>query len=231
VSATSSAEEIAAAAAAAISAEPEPELGTVTPPPGTGPQAQPTTPGGNAGVGAAGGSAGTGPRPRARRKPAADKPPRRRGRPTTAESKAKASAAIERALAETLSLPAVPFSLVGDEFCAQHFATRGPQLAADLVRISENSPALRRVLERFVAGETTAVLVVGLAGYVLPPLLHHGLLPLPAAAASVFGVPVTPNTDAAARAAAAGEPPLFDLADPPEFDGARTAAPPHVHRP
>jgi hypothetical protein len=118
----------------------------------------------------------------------------RRGRTT----KAQTTKAIEQALGELLAMPAVPFAMAGDDFCAAHFASAGPQFAARLAQTSERHPALRRILERVLEGESVAVLLIGLTSYMLPPLLHHGLIPTPPGVAEMFGVP--------ARAAGNGQP-------------------------
>lgn len=59
------------------------------------------------------------------------------------------------------------------EYCRDHFIQAGPQAAAELAKLSEQSEPLRRLLERLHS--TWAMLTMGsvLAGYVMKPVMHH----------------------------------------------------------
>lgn len=130
-------------------------------------------------------------------KPPADAPPKPRGRPAGRKSAKARTRELEDGLAQILSMPAIPFMLAGDTFCAEHFNNAGPQLARDLAAASERNPALRKVLERFLEGESVAVLFMGLTMYALPPILHHNLLPGGAALAPMFGIPLHEQDESA----------------------------------
>lgn len=96
---------------------------------------------------------------------------------------------LERELAALLSLPALPCDAMGDEFCAKHFASQGPILAAQLAIYSESHKATYDVLIRLTqaGGILTLSLAVGM--YALPPILHHA--GGPDALKDKFGVPHT----------------------------------------
>lgn len=81
--------------------------------------------------------------------------------------------ALERELSALLSLPALPFDKVGDEFCANHFAQQGPLLAMQLTVYSESHKATYEVLVRLVQAGGILTLSTAVAMYALPPFLHH----------------------------------------------------------
>ena len=119
-----------------------------------------------------------------------DTKPRQSKRKTRA-SKNRTTAEIEKALAELLTMPSIPFTLSGDEFCASHFMEAGPDLAQKLAVTSEHNETLRRILERMVDGESVAVLFMGFTMYLLPPMIHHGLIPGSREIAPLFNVPMS----------------------------------------
>lgn len=80
---------------------------------------------------------------------------------------------LERELAALLSLPAIPCDALGDEFCANHFASQGPALAMQLTIYSESHKATYDVLVRLVAAGGILTLSTAVAMYALPPILHH----------------------------------------------------------
>lgn len=130
--------------------------------------------------------------PRGDRKPdanAGEKKPR--GRPkgsTNARASKETNKRLEDALAEILTMPSLGFAIVGDEFCADHFAEMGPRFAKRLVDVSERHEQLRAILERMVTGETVAVLLLDGFAYMMPPLIHHGL-PVPPGLRRMMRVP------------------------------------------
>lgn len=116
--------------------------------------------------------------------PAAEQPKRKR----TRTSKKERTRQLENALAEILTLPAVPAAMTGDQWLYEHFSTQGPETAAKLAAASENNQTLRRILEQLTQGEGYATLVMAGMAYLLPPLLYFGVVPVPALK-SVFSVP------------------------------------------
>lgn len=124
--------------------------------------------------------------------PQAQAEPKKRGRPRGSRSsetaRREASRQLESALAEILTMPAIGFAMVGDEFCADHFSNAGPHFAKRLVDVSERQPQLRSILEKMVTGETVAVLLLDGFAYLMPPLVHHGL-PAPEGLRRMLGVP------------------------------------------
>lgn len=113
---------------------------------------------------------------------------------------------LEEALAELLTMPAIPFTLAGDDFCSNHFLTTGPELAKKLAETSEHNETLRRILERIIVGESVAVLFMGLITYALPPMLHHRMIPGGDVVAPMFGVPVEPKHTHEPNPSANGNP-------------------------
>jgi len=177
---------------------------TARPEPETAPAAEPST--------ATGAGAGAGSAPPPVAEPAADLPPappqKRRRAPRKATTRA-----IEDALAEILTMPALPCALIGDEWAADHFTIKGRELAATIAKVSERNPVLRKWCERAMQGESTAVLLMASIMYAYPPLLHWGVLPGPA---GIFGVPLQATAPEAHmpdwETGAASE---FDAAVPP----------------
>jgi hypothetical protein len=111
------------------------------------------------------------------------------------KSKLPTDADLERVLAEVLSAPAVPMLLFAHcEFCSEHFATEGPNAAAQLVKLSQDHPPLRRFLTTIYNVWEDVTWAVILTAYIGKPMLHH-LAPAPvlAMAGPVVGVPPRAN--------------------------------------
>lgn len=145
--------------------------------------------------------------------PPSDEPPHVPPKPSrkreTKAQRRKLTEQIEEALAEILTMPAIPSQLIlGDEWLAQHFTDSGKQLAHQVAVVSERNDTLREWCRRAMEGESIAVLLMASVMYVYPPLLHFGLLPGPA---GLLGVPVR-------RRNMAGEPqaggPGFEPVEP-----------------
>lgn len=118
-----------------------------------------------------------------------EKKPRGRPKGSTNQKATKdVSKRLEEGLAEILTMPSLGFAIVGDEFCADHFAEMGPRFARRLVEVSERHEQLRTILERMVTGETVAVLLLDGFAYMMPPLIHHGL-PVPDGLRKMMRVP------------------------------------------
>lgn len=93
---------------------------------------------------------------------------------------------IEDGLAEILQIPAVPASLLGDQWAAAHFTNQGRALANRIAVVSERNPVLRGWCERAIEGESIAVLLMAGVMYAAPPLMHLGVLP----GGEMLGIPV-----------------------------------------
>ncbi len=96
---------------------------------------------------------------------------------------------LEQQLAALLCLPALPCDKMGDEFCANHFATQGPLLAMQLTVYSESHKATYETLMRLCQAGGILTLSVAVGMYALPPILHHA--GGPDALKRSFGVPVS----------------------------------------
>lgn len=101
------------------------------------------------------------------KKPAASKP---------ATKVAVSDAALQQALGELLTLPAVPAVMLtpspeGKQFLGAHFTNQGPVAAAQLVLLSKQSPELRAALEKITTASVTMGLVMLAVGYAVPPVL------------------------------------------------------------
>ena len=111
---------------------------------------------------------------------------------------------LEAELAVFLMMPAVPCEMAGDTYCAMHFAQQGPQLAHRLTAYAETHDATFELLSKIVEAGGMVALIVAVAAYALPPMLHHGL-PAPQGLRRMYGVPpkdIRVNPDQAAG----GEP-------------------------
>lgn len=76
--------------------------------------------------------------------------------------------------AQAASLPAIPVGLLLHcDFCANHFAEKGPAAAAQLVALSSDHPALRSIMEKIYASWTEAAWAMLLVSYVGVPVAHH----------------------------------------------------------
>lgn len=103
---------------------------------------------------------------------------------------------LEEELAGALKAPGAIAMQFGDEWTAEHFVTRGPYLARQLVLAAEHNPWLRGQLESMAVGEDAlmkviAVMNVGgaLVLYLAPPVIYLLNLPVPDKARLMMGVP------------------------------------------
>lgn len=133
------------------------------------------------------------------------RPPRRRNRVTK-----KGTQAIEDALTEILQIPAVPASIFGDEWMAEHFTVQGRQLANRIAISSERNPVLRGWCERAMEGEGIAVLLVASLMYAAPPLMHFGVIP----GAELMGIPKLVKVQPGAGPVPAAEQPHTSAREP-----------------
>ncbi len=89
--------------------------------------------------------------------------------------RAKKFITLERELAELLTFPAGPALMAGDQFCGEHFAVQGPQLARQLTIYSETHPSTFDTLQWMARQGSLLVIATSVVGYLLPPAIHHGL--------------------------------------------------------
>lgn len=122
-------------------------------------------------------------------------PKKRRGRPPGSKNKTATQKSetekIAKALGMILAMPALPAQMVGDEWLMGHFNTAGPQLATILAESSERNPVLRAWLLRAMAGESVAVLAIGVIGYIVPPTVYF-MTPVDSPLRTAFNVPNVP---------------------------------------
>jgi hypothetical protein len=102
----------------------------------------------------------------------------------------KTTEAIEEALAELLTAPAMAAAIVGDRWAEEHFISTGKELAHRIAIVSERNSQLRVWCEK--ALDTESIFVVGLAAaaYAIPPLIHWNIIPGPE---GMLGVPRRPS--------------------------------------
>lgn len=145
-------------------------------------------------------------RTRTRKRDAPPKPKPSRAQQTTSFTTAE----LEQALAEILTFPAVPCAMVGDEWAATHFSTQGRAFAANLAKQAEKNPTLHKWCVRIAQGESVGMLGMSAVMYMVPPLIHWGLIPVPAAAREIIpGMPPVkeqPPEETTAAAHMATEP-------------------------
>jgi hypothetical protein len=95
---------------------------------------------------------------------------------------------LEAELAVFLMMPAAPCEIAGDNYCAMHFVQQGPLLAHRLTAYAETHDATFELLSKIVEAGGMVALIVAVAAYALPPMLHHGL-PAPEGLRRMYGVP------------------------------------------
>lgn len=110
----------------------------------------------------------------------ADAPPKPRAkRPAPEPASDFTTSQLEDALAQILTLPAIPCAMVGDEWASNHFSQNGRIFAKNLAEQAEKNPTLRKWCIRIAQGEVVGTLAITGVMYFLPPLVHWGLIPLP----------------------------------------------------
>src|SRR5436190_14069388 len=85
---------------------------------------------------------------------------------------------LQRRLEEFFAAPAAVYAAVGHQYPAQIIAVRSPALAEDLYKLSQENPAVKRLLERLMEGGAWGGVVVSVASILLPILSYHGVDPL-----------------------------------------------------
>lgn len=118
-------------------------------------------------------------------------------------------------LREVFAAPAIPYSVLGHPYPAEHVARTGPDLADNLVRFSETNEWLRSKLEAIASGDSaagvlmaTAMLTMSAVTYIVPQLAYFGILK-PELAVRV-GAPPIPGRDTAPAPPPPAEPVPFD---------------------
>jgi hypothetical protein len=132
--------------------------------------------------------------------------PARQRAPRGRAGKAGKARTLESELAILLMCPTPLFEAAGDEYCAAHFSTQGPALAAALTAYAETHPGTFALLERIVATGGFAVVALALVGYTLPPMMHHGIIPAPVGLRRYYRVPEPPHHAPQAAEPEATEP-------------------------
>lgn len=143
---------------------------------------------------------------------ARDRPPKKKskaggarpgaGRPSAAGKLASETRQIEQALAQLLSVPAIPCAMLGHKWPADHFTTAGPMLAKNLADVAQTNPRLRDLLLKLSQGDSYATILIGTFAYAVPPAIYF-LAPQTSALRPTFGVPSIPATGAPQHAPAA----------------------------
>lgn len=151
--------------------------------------------------------------------PKSERRPRRRPRtPKLPPAPSKIDLkALEQALSEGLKAPGAICASFGDEWGAEHFTSRGPYLARNLVLASQHNPWLREKLEQAASGEDAMMKIVGLLGvggafvmYVAPPVIYYLNLRVPDKTRGMLDLP--PRRDDQDAATAPPHPPAGDPA-------------------
>lgn len=136
--------------------------------------------------------------------PAASTPPRSTRKPN-----------LQKSLEELFSAPALIYSMAGDEWAASHITTNAPVLAEAWYKLAQESPAVKRMLDRLTTGSAWGGVIVATGGMALPLLAHHNLLP-----AQVGAVLGTDN----------GAPTRGPIVPPPPMDSPPSPPPPPYSR-
>jgi hypothetical protein len=119
---------------------------------------------------------------------------------------------LEEELAGALKAPGAIAMAFGDEWMFDHFTTKGPDLARQLVLAADHNPWLRKQLETMATGEEAimkfaAIFNVGgaLFLYLAPPVVYLFNVPVPDRGRTMLGVP--PRDDKKPPPYAAPTPP------------------------
>jgi hypothetical protein len=117
-----------------------------------------------------------------------DEPPK--GKKRTRKANAKVTAAIEQALAEIFTAPAMATAIVRDDWATQHFTVTGKELAHRIAITSERHSQLRKWCEAALETESVLAVALAVAAYAIPPMIHWNILPGPD---GLLGVPRKPS--------------------------------------
>lgn len=176
-------------------------------------------------------------------RPLRDPPPQPRTAPARTRKNGKPSdEQLQKMLTKIAIAPAIPAGLILHcGFCANHFTSTGPQMAAEMIVLSEDEPELRKMLEWLYtewrkyawAGLLLSWFGVPMAHHMLPsglyrwaapvmglpardrdiPGNHHTHRPQPPAPAPVVEADDDQAADVAAEAAAAVDPEMLVAAE------------------
>lgn len=175
-------------------------------------------------AGGAGLSAKPPKRKRKRKAGKGDRAPRaeKSGAAKRAERKAEDLRVIREAFGELLSAPAALAAAKGDEWAVDHFTTAGPALADRIVIECERNEKLRARLVTMASGSGYIMLGTAVGAYLLPPLIHYGLIP------GLPGMGDVPRPTPAPAGPRPGQAPPFHQPPRPQEDRPATepSAPP-----
>lgn len=115
-----------------------------------------------------------------------DTPPRRsapgpgssgQGAGASTRRQTPSSRKLQQSLEELFTAPALIYAATGDQWAAEFVKDRGPVLAEAWANLAQESPAVKRVLERITQGTAWGGVIAATGMTVIPLVAHHGLLP------------------------------------------------------
>lgn len=96
---------------------------------------------------------------------------------------------LQKSLEEVFAAPALAYKMTGDEWATDFVKDRAEPLAEAWYNLAQESPPVKRILEKLTTGSAWGGVAIATGATVLPLLAHHQLLPGPLG--SVFSVPTT----------------------------------------
>lgn len=109
---------------------------------------------------------------------ASDTPPRDQAKAPGPKPRTPAKPKLQRRLEEFFAAPAAVYAAVGHQYPAQILTLRSPQLAEDLYLLAEESPPVKRVLNKMLEGGAWGGVIVSAASILIPILSYHGVVPI-----------------------------------------------------
>lgn len=105
---------------------------------------------------------------------------------------------LSKRVKQLYALPAIPMALRCPE-CAAHYAANCEEAADALLDLARTNKRVRRTLELLVQGGAYGELAITHGTLLVPILLHHDLIRLPAMVQGLFGRPAESDAPTAAH--------------------------------
>lgn len=86
---------------------------------------------------------------------------------------------LQASLEELFAAPALLYAVAGDEWAVNHVTVNAPVMAEAWVKLAQESPPVKRFLDKITTGTAWGGVIVATGGFVLPLLAHHQMLPAP----------------------------------------------------
>ena len=94
---------------------------------------------------------------------------------------------IEERLTELVAMAAV-FTTYRNEYDGMVVAAKAPDVVTNLMRLAQENPRIKKLLDTLVLGSTYAELVASLGAVAIPIMVNHNMLPVDPQITTFFGV-------------------------------------------